>query len=136
MVPYIQHFWRELPEQRKLVDLYKNIPSFTEVDQEQSPYVQYVQKHAILDVMFNSYIADHFMGYDYFPFNGMGLQGWQQSIHNTKEFWTHFYSKYSGELSKVYISAEEGDKFLNRMKYQERTENDQPDDMIGSTSVY
>lgn len=57
MVPYIENFWKSLPAQRKLVDLYKSIPSFNETSKNKKPYVEYVQKHTLVDVMFNSFIG-------------------------------------------------------------------------------
>ena len=120
MVPYIENFWKSLPKQRKLVDLYKSIPSFNdETSKTKKPYVEYIQKHTLVDVMFNSFIADHFMKYDYFPFNGIGLFGWENSIVNTKEFWAHYYNKYMAELNALYIDEDDYQKFKKDLKYQE-----------------
>lgn len=111
MVPYIEDFWKKLPQQRKLVDLYKSIPSHDDPKMQNKPFVEYVQKHALADVIFNSFISDYFMKHKFFPFNGVGLYGWQTSVHNLEHFWNHFYNKYHDRLGKVLIDPNEGKYF-------------------------
>ena len=120
MVPYIEKYWKNLGKQRKLVELYSNIPSNnTEEAQDNKPYVEYIQKHALVDIMFNSFIQDNFMDFDFLPFNGIGLFNWQASISSTREYWNHFYSKYMTQLKNISLSTIEKEEHDNRLKYQE-----------------
>jgi hypothetical protein len=134
MVPFIQKHWRNLPNTRKLIDLYKSIPTFNEGKRHKTnSYVEYIQKHALVDVMFNSFIADHFMNYKFFPFNGVGLPGWEVSQMNTEQFWSHFYGKFMSMLNNVFIDEKSGEDFKHRMKYQE---NISDDEMFPSTIMH
>ncbi|CAI2364467.1 unnamed protein product [Moneuplotes crassus] len=120
MVPFIEKQWRDLGETRKITDFYSAIPSNT-TDEAQSSktYVEYVQKHALFDVMFDSFVHNNFMKYSFFPFNGVGLYNWASSISSTIEYWNHFYGKYLDEFQKIDIPGEEKDLYSKKLKYQE-----------------
>ena len=123
MVPHLEKEWKNLPKERKLVDLYKKIPSnSSSIAMSKKPYIEFVQQHAILDVMLNSFINDNFMKYDYFPMNGVGLFNWQSSPPSTKEYWMHFYKKYMNELGNIMVTPEGKEKHSFEQKYQESYE--------------
>ena len=115
MTPFVEEYWKNLPKQRHIIDLYNTIPPNTEDDS----YVDFVRKHALVDVMLGSFINDYFMEYEYFPFSGIGLLGWKAGATNLKSFWNYYYKEALDKLKTVKVSPIEEKMYEDELKHKD-----------------
>ena len=71
--------------------------------------MEYIEKLAILDVLFEPFLNEYFTKYNSFPFSHEGFLGHETAVLNVFTFWKHYRNKYAKELGKVIIPKEDYD---------------------------
>ena len=97
LLPFIEAQWQKLPKKmRPLADLIA-LP----VPKKQETFLEFVEKLAILDVIFEPYLEENFMQYDRFPYDPKGFLGNETAILNVLTFWQHYQNKYMDQMGQA-----------------------------------
>jgi len=82
---------------------------------QQETFLEYVEKLAILDVLFEPFIQDHFVKHKSFPFTEKGFLGHETAVLNVFTFWNHYRNKYAKELAHLVVPADKMEEYQQEM---------------------
>jgi hypothetical protein len=70
---------------------------------QQDTFLEYVEKLAILDVLFEPLIQNYFVTYKSFPFSHEGFLGHETALLNVFTFWNHYRNKYANQMQHAKV---------------------------------
>ena len=139
-LPAIEDAWKYLPKDvRSLQSLIKVAQSYhgdrapvageSGLDRalKQDTWLEFVEKLAIFDVLFEPFIHENFVQLNSFPFSHKGFLGHETAVLNVFTFWNHYRSKYSQELSKVTAAGEQFAEYQKEMGFKFEGDGDSSD---------
>ena len=85
---------------------------------KQDTWLEFVEKLAIFDVLFEPFIHENFVQLNSFPFSHKGFLGHETAVMNVFTFWNHYRSKNSQELSKVTAAGEQFAEYQKEMGFK------------------
>ena len=73
-------------------------------------FSDYIEKHVILDIMFDRFVNENFVQFKSFPFTGENTIGQEVHFNNVFMIWKHFYRRYCSKFNNIADSVENVDK--------------------------
>eukprot|EP01017_Pseudomicrothorax_dubius_P044274 TRINITY_DN7469_c1_g1_i3.p1 TRINITY_DN7469_c1_g1~~TRINITY_DN7469_c1_g1_i3.p1 ORF type:complete len:306 (+),score=37.10 TRINITY_DN7469_c1_g1_i3:511-1428(+) len=98
MVDILNEGWQTLNP--KIQSLQKFLQDKNEGLTDES-YLDYVEKHVILDMLMEDYIKEYFIDFGIFPFSGEGIFGREFSAVNTMTVWNYNYNRYLKKMNAL-----------------------------------
>ena len=78
------------------------------------PYIEYIEKHVMLDLLLEPFLTQHFVQFEYFPYNGEGLLGHLAAQSNVFMFFRHYLRRYEQKLADLAIREEDWKDHFSR----------------------
>jgi hypothetical protein len=99
LVESIEQEWSDLnPNLQKLKDLLK-IPS----DSEQSVFIEYIEKHVILELISENFLQRYYVDHGVFPYTGVGTEGYNEGIYDqVLDTWNYYKEQYLDKLKTLH----------------------------------
>ncbi len=76
-------------------------------------FVEYIEKHVLLDLMFGNYINRNFIQFQSFPYSALNTIGRESYIRNVFIIWQHYHDQYRKNIKNIDINLDivGGNKF-------------------------
>jgi len=69
--------------------------------------LEFVEKLAIMDVLFESFLQESFIKYKSFPFSAKGFLGHETAMLNVLTYWNHYRGIYFNKLKQIAVLPDE-----------------------------
>lgn len=81
---------------------------------KQETFLEFVEKQAILDVLFEPFISKNFIQYNAFPYDPENFLGKETALLNVFTFWKHYQDKYMEQMQACAVLEEEYNEWLQK----------------------
>lgn len=115
----IADIWKSESNLDEIINLQKILKTSNKKKMSMS-FSDYIEKHVMLDIMFDNFVQENFIAYKNFPFDAEGTLGKEIHMNNLFMIWNHFHRKYKLKYGDVKHFDEKIDILDNKI---------QPDDM-------
>jgi hypothetical protein len=95
LLPSLIEEWEKLRPETQELKTFMDIPK----PKHETSYLEYIEKHVIIEIMLGLFIETYFMHFNVFPYTGTGMLGVDMPMMDQfREGWKYYYTTHSEKL--------------------------------------